>query len=116
MWSSDAEAKAWADAAFSVVSFAASSSTTTLAAGLGSVAAGYFLGAKADTYFTGSPDFDEYAGYQKLAYGTGAGLALTGILLAIFETLDDRAIKEGDALTYRPRSSWDRRFTLGGNP
>ena len=88
---------------------------TALVSGLGSVAAGYFLGVKADTYFTGSPDFDEYAGYQKLAYGAGAGLAFTGILLAIFETLDDRAIREGDALTYRPFSSWDQRFTLGGN-
>jgi hypothetical protein len=89
---------------------------TTLSVGLGSVVAGYFLGSKADTYFTGTPDFDEYAGYQKMAYGTGAALALTGVLLAIFETLDDRAIKEGDAITYRPTSSWDRRFTLGGRP
>ncbi len=89
---------------------------TTLAVGLGSVVAGYFLGNKADTYFTGSPDFDEYAGYQKLAYGAGAGLAFTGVILAIFESLDDRAIKEGDALTYRPGSPWDRRFSLRGQP
>ena len=89
---------------------------TTLTVGLGSVAAGYFLGAKADTYFTGSPDFDDYAGYQKLAYGAGAGLAFTGILLAIFESLDDQAIKEGDALTYHPGAPWDRRFSLREGP
>lgn len=89
---------------------------TTLVAGLGSIAAGYFLGVKADTFFTGSPDFDEYAGYQKMAYGAGAGLAFTGVLLAIFEGLDDRAIKEGDALTYRPLSPWDRRFSLEKSP
>ena len=89
---------------------------TTLIVGVGSVVAGYFLGDKADTYFTGTPDFDEYAGYQKMAYGAGAGLMLSGVLLAIFETLDDRAIKEGDALTYRPMSSWDQRFTLREGP
>lgn len=89
---------------------------TTLSVGLGSVVAGYFLGTKADTYFTGTPDFDEYAGYQKMAYGTGAALALTGVLLAIFETLEDQAIKEGDAITYRPSAPWDRRFTIGGQP
>jgi hypothetical protein len=89
---------------------------TTLTVGAGSVVAGYFLGNKADTYFTGSSDFDEYAGYQKMAYGAGAALALTGVLLAIFEALDDRAIREGDALTYRPTASWDQRFTMGEGP
>jgi hypothetical protein len=89
---------------------------TTLAVGVGSVVAGYFLGNRADTEFTGSEEFNEYAGDQKMAYGAGATLALTGVLLAIFETLDALAVKEGDAITYRPTSSWDQRFTIRGAP
>ena len=89
---------------------------TTLSLGAAALGGGYFLGTHADTFFTGSPEFDEYAGYQKAAYGSGAGLAVLGIVLAVVEVLDDRAIKPGDAITARPEAPWAERFARGMNP
>jgi tetratricopeptide (TPR) repeat protein len=89
---------------------------TTLGLGAAALGGGYFLGAHADTFFAGSPEFDEYAGYQKMAYGSGAGLAVLGIVLAVVEALDDRAIKPGDAITHRPHAPWAERFARGGHP
>lgn len=89
---------------------------TTLSLGAGALGAGYFLGEHANTFFVGTPDFDEFAGYQKVAYGTGASLATLGLVLAIVESLDNRAIKPGDAITFHPNQSWDGRFAVGGAP
>jgi hypothetical protein len=89
---------------------------TTLGLSAAALGGGYFLGAHADTFFTGSPDFDEYAGYQKAAYGSGAGMAVLGIVLAVVEALDDRAIKQGDAIGYRPDAPWAERFARRAGP
>jgi len=89
---------------------------TTMAFGAGALVAGYFLGAHADTMYTGTLEFDEYAGYQKLAYGSGAGLLGLGLVLAVVEALDDRAIKPGDAITYNPSAPWGERFARGTRP
>ena len=83
VWSSDAEAKAWADAAFSVVSFAASSSATTLAAGLDYAAAhGMFVLATPQTQDPPSAEVLDAAQLLLLANNFSCHTNWAGFVLA----------------------------------
>lgn len=71
---------------------------TSFSLGLALAGGGFGAGLKADTYYAGSPDFDTWAGYQKIGYGAGGGLLGLGLLLVILDAVDDAIVNPGDAL------------------
>jgi hypothetical protein len=71
---------------------------TSMILGLGLGAGGYVAGVKADEYFSGSSDFDQWATLQKVGYGAGGGLLGLGLLLVILEATDTQLILGEDEL------------------
>jgi hypothetical protein len=67
-----------------------------LGAGLG--VGGFFAGEKANEYFSGTSDFDQWATLQKVGYGAGGGLFGVGLLLVILEATDTELIRSEDEL------------------
>lgn len=65
------------------------------------IAGGYGTGYYAETLFSGSPEFNEFATYQEIGYGAGGGLAGVGLILLIWEAVGDRAIRAEDAISSR---------------
>ncbi len=58
-----------------------------LIGGLVGIGAGVFSMTRANTYFTGSPDFDRWQGYQNLGYGAGGGLTGIGFGLLLWDAV-----------------------------
>ena len=71
---------------------------TSIILGVGMGVGGYFAGAEADKYFSGTDDFDQWATLQKVGYGVGGGLVGAGILLVILEAADTSIVKSEDVL------------------
>lgn len=71
---------------------------TALVLGVGLGVGGFFAGQEAEKYFTGTDNFDKYAGLQKIGYGAGGGLFGAGIALLIWEATDTSLVKSEDEL------------------
>jgi len=71
---------------------------TSLVTGALLVGGGVGAGVKANQFFAGSKDFDQWAGLQTIGYGVGGGLAGVGVLLLILEALDTELVRPGDRL------------------
>jgi hypothetical protein len=84
---------------------------TAMSLGAVLVGGGVAAGVQADTFFAGSPDFDTWAGYQKIGFGAGGGLLGLGLLFAILDSVDDAVIRSGDAL-----EPWAGTGRTGGLP